>query len=910
MALFGLMLALNSFIILAYISSNRNNLIYNPLVKAGLPFYRGLRELTNGVIDSAYFLRMKRDIGIPQYRLVIKSENLRKLNDALPSSLSDDVISGQVLLSDDFKDTVPAEFYYDNKKYEVKVRYRGENANHWTRPKKSWQIKFDKDTPFNGLMTLKLIIPDDRGYFAEMLNNYRAQKLGLFFPQMEFAQFYVNNDYHGVYLAIEDFTNEFLETSQKPPDANIYVTDDQYINNQQDYSIFDNIDYWRKQAGDSLFGYENFSELDFLLKRLQSPDFADTAADIIDMDSFYHWNITAILAGSSHQGDGGNVRLYFNNVKGKFEFIPWDVELKSYLPAELNNTVMAKILNSSKFYAERNQRLWNYVKDDNNLADDLRYYDDLYNKIKPAFYSDLKKFDNNLAFNRRVAEVRSQYKDIFNNIRDLFKQDKTTLDIRHDGSQNLITFSFRPNSFAGLSIKEIALPFAGVTSAALYADSNANGVWDNQDIMIARVSAANNRLALSGLNYYLFTPQQQGEARVFARYEGDVIKDISKIGYAVVNAITGENVSISSVQFSDLTTFANFADISLAPDAFVKKYPMFKKQGEAIVLPAGSYVFDKDIVAPKNITVRIEAGVNIALAGGVSFVSYSPVEARGTSARPIVFRPLKVNEPWGSFGILNNGDKKSTLEYVDAAGGGSDYINGSFISGMVSVYYSDAVISHITISESHSDDGLNLKYSNIEVANSLFKNNSADGLDLDYDSGVIRDSIFMDNGNDGIDLSGSKVVIKNNKIKGSGDKCISIGEDTVETVVFNTIMDNCQIGIQVKDNSRPFIINSVIVNSDIGVNAFLKKSIYLTGGHPKIYNSIIRNNKEQITYDEFSDVKIFNSNITDGYGGEKNFDEDKNYLEVQDQGRGNTEILKQYLNIDAREAPVGLWKSF
>lgn len=872
--LFCLMLAVNSFMLLGRISGNRNSLIYNPIVKAGLPFYRGLRELANAAIDSAYFFKMKRDVGIPQYRLVIDGEKLRKLNDALPSSLSSDVIAGNVLFNEDLKDTVSAKFYYNDKKYDVKVRYRGENANHWTRPKKSWQIKFDKDTPLNGLRTLKLIIPDDRGYFAEMLNNYRAEKMGLFFPRMEFAQFYVNNDYNGVYLAVEDFTGDFLESSQKPPEANIYVTDTAVINENKDATIFDNIDFWRKQAGDTMFDYANFSELDFLLKQLKSPDFAATAEDIIDMDSFYHWNIVAVLAGSNHQSDWGNMRLYFNNAKGKFEFIPWDVEIKSYLPTQLTNAITEKILANQDFYLERNRRLWNYVSDDKNLADDLRYYDELYNKVKPAFYSDLKKLDNNLTFNRRVAEIRSQYIILFNQLKSLFAEDHVKLQVRHDAGKKLLTLSFGVDSFAGINLDEIMLP----GGAPL----------------------------VSEVRHYL----PNGNKTVEVHYGGNVIDDVSKVEYAMTNAVTRQSVKIDSIQISDITTFGTFFDISQTIDAFVKKHPMFKNLGNDIVLPAGSYVFGSDVVVPKNAVLRLEPGVNIALAEGVSLVSYSPVEARGTASRPIKLRSANAQAPWGSFAILNNGAKISTLEYVDAAGGGGDYINGTFTSGMVSIYYSDAVLSHIAIAESHSDDGMNLKYSHIDVANSLFHNNSADALDTDYVTGVIHDSAFTDNGNDGIDLSGSKVVIKNNRITGSGDKCISVGENTVDTYIFNTMMDGCHIGVQAKDGSRPVIINSVLVNNEIGVDAYRKKPIYITGGHPAVYNSIIRDNKEQIKQDEFSDIKVSFSNIGGGAAGESNFDEKKNYSDIQDRGRGQADILKQYLNIDAQEAPVGLWQAF
>src|SRR3990167_3137477 len=63
--LFFLMLAINSALLLSSVSASRNELIFNPIVKAGLPFYRVSREAANSIIDSLYVFAMRRDVGIP-----------------------------------------------------------------------------------------------------------------------------------------------------------------------------------------------------------------------------------------------------------------------------------------------------------------------------------------------------------------------------------------------------------------------------------------------------------------------------------------------------------------------------------------------------------------------------------------------------------------------------------------------------------------------------------------------------------------------------------------------------------------------------------------------------------------------------------------------------------------------------
>lgn len=819
--LFFIMVFINIFALLAFVSNNRNDLVFNPFIKAVLPLYRTARDMTNRVIDLSYVFKMRRNIGIPQYKLEVKTSDLRKLNEAIPSSVSDEVISGDLLFNDAMRETVKGKFYYGNKQYDVKVRYRGENANHWTRAKKSWQIKFDKDTPFNGLRTLKLVIPIDRFYFAEALNNYRAEKLGLFYPEAEFVQLYINNSYEGVYFAIEDFSSEFLEKNQKPPDGNTYAmfTDAVSVDRTKQGTSFDSIDFWRKETEDKIFDYENFAELDFLLKHLNEGDFSSIADDIIDMHSFYNWNIVALLAGSNHQSNWGNMRLYFNNAKGKFEFIPWDVGIKGYLPNELTNALTEKILSYPGVYQERNQRLWDYISNEENLADDLQYYDDLYNDLKGAFYSDFKKHGSNISFNNKVSEVRGLYESIFTRLQNLFAEDAVNLNIRHDASKKIITLIFDINSFAGLKLQDIALP----------------GIAQLQEVV----------------DQYLFAKQEVVEIR----YTG-IIDDASKIDVRLRNTVTGEEVKIDSIKISDLTTFNSFSDISKSVDDFIKKNPEFGRLGNNIVLFSGIHIFDRDVIIPKGNTLFIQSGTTIYFASGASLVSYSPVQAIGTAVRPIVVRALDPQNPWGSFAILNTADQKSSFEYVDISGGSSDYVNGVSSLGMVSVYYSDVEIRDSVFSESKSDDALNVKYADVILSENTFKNNSADGLDLDYATGEVSGNIFTDNGNDGIDLSGASVAVLGNRIERSGDKCISIGEKTKDTEISNNILDSCSIGVEVKDASSVSIIDSVIKNNKIGINAYLKKPVFMQGGTVEIFNSVFENNEIDMQKDEYSDIKI------------------------------------------------------
>lgn len=919
-ALIVLLLIMNCWFSLIYVSQNRNEIVYNRYFNFFLPIYRSAREINKTIVNFLYLGKMKNDVGIPQYKLEIDANDWKKLNDNLPDASSDGVISGQVLLTDEFKKTVPAKFIYQGKEYKVKVRYRGGNANHWTRIKKSWQIKFDKNNLFNGIKTIKLIIPDDRSYFAEYLNNYRAEKLGLFFPQAEYVLLKINGKNYGVYYQIEDWSKEFLEKNKLPSDANIYATDEANYHYDNGMSVFDDIKYWKKHTNDKIFNFSNYAELNFLINSLEQDNFGEIAPNIIDLDNFYRWQIVSFLAGSNHQGDGGNIRMYFNNSKGKFEFIPWDVVIKSYPADAITSKLANKILQTPKYLIERNRLLWQYINDKENLRDDLEFYDDIYNKIKPAIYADWKKHDSNLIFDRKVEESCELYKSIFNNIKDLFKQDNSEIIVHYNAEQKVIAVDFNIDNFSGLELQSIVMPASGAGPAALYYDIDRNRALTNNDKLLKIFNIADNKIVFNGINYFLYDISQfiEGKSVKFTNHTlfiklDNAAAELNKIEFDLVNAVSNKKVKIKNITFIDDTAFSYFSKINLTPRLFVDKNKIFSLTDQEIILRRGNYYINQNIIVPKNTKLKIEAGTVLRFAPNISLISYSPIVAQGTAMQPIIFQAADIKQAWGAIGILNCGDKKSSFENVRVSNGNGAYINGIFFSGMLSSYHSDIELKNSIIEKSNSDDGLNVKYAQANIFSNQFIGNSADAIDIDYSNGIIENNYFKGNGNDSIDLSGSKVLIKNNNIIQSGDKCISIGEKSDELVIFNNILNGCKVGIETKDASVPVIINNIIINNEIGLNAYRKKEIFQTGGFPKVYNSIIWGNKQQIKDDEFSKTEIYYSDIENGFDGEGNFNQQPGISagKYKSFSRGGSiDILKQKLKVDIAEAPVGLFEQF
>ena len=109
----------------------------------------------------------------------------------------------------------------------------------------------------------------------------------------------------------------------------------------------------------------------------------------------------------------------------------------------------------------------------------------------------------------------------------------------------------------------------------------------------------------------------------------------------------------------------------------------------------------------------------------------------------------------------------------------------------------------------------------------------ADALDIDFSEGIISNSVFLNCGlananGDCIDFSGTRATLDNIYIDGAGDKALSAGEAS-QIKITNIRISNASMGIVSKDKSVVTANEVYILNSEIGLSAYQKKSEYGPG---------------------------------------------------------------------------------
>lgn len=725
--------------------NQRYGLTTNPIGYRVVASWHSVRKFAN-IVHLPYWFRKTT---LPVYTIEISPQNLIELDQSIPRSPNG--LEFGKLLEDD-KAYVKARFITDTGEtvydQEVKIRLRGLLANNWNATKKAYRIKFPKNAYFEGQRALNLFLPYDRAYFAEPLNAYRAQKLGLFTPQFSFARVKINGRDNGIYLVSEPWSKELLARNNIVDTNNIFTTKD--IPQEARVSLFSSAgkSNWRSYTAET--EGQPFPELETLISLIESTDdetFTRLVPGLVDLDKVYAWQILNILAGSNHQTDFDNAILLFRKETGLFEPVPWDVHI--YAPTnfvyEDTTRLVDRVLSQPTFFAEFQKALAAYVTDESQHADDLRFYDDMYARLKPEFYADQAKLDTDAMFDAKVASHREY-----------------------------------------------------------------------------------------------------------------IVKNAEAAKAFVERSAFHENLTpfVPSGTFAPGSGFEHLGDTSLDRRSFVRKHPIFSEgPGNTVRLKTGTYRLAATLFIPRGLQVQIDPGVQLLFEDDVSLISYSPVRAVGTPAQPIVFADATPDntKPWGVFAVVNSPDEVSQFSHVSVTRGSTAHYNGIFFTSQFSLHNANTIIEHSTFSDNlASDDTVHVILGRVELKDSRIVNAFADGIDLDYTTDSLIVDSFFDNTKpqgepgDAIDVSGVvRTTVSDTDIQRYGDKCISVGEQSVLTVI-RTTMETCGIGIATKDSSHAVVEESRIQHNTVGIARYQKKPEFLRPGTITLTETRVENNMRDI----------------------------------------------------------------
>lgn len=816
--------------------------------------------------DCAYIIGES----VPTYQLHIEKRTM-----AVIDSLVERVMKRpNPVLTEDDRIWVKAKFQEGSKTYPVKVRLRGDLPVHWKNKVKSWRVRFPKDNLFHGIRELNCIIPSDRAYSIEAFGFHLARSAGLLTLRDGFAQLSVNSDSAAMYYIAENPTSEFLEASGRAQSAIFRKRDIAF-----EYEMMRNKSLI--QAGSTVTpehfknyvqikdrDQEHFGALDALMQS-RTPE---SLQRILDLDKYATLDALSLLVGTRHCLGTNNVYLYYDDTIGIFEPILWDInihplsedlskglELGPYIGLQ---AIQGRLAADPAYRQIRNAVLWRWVQDDGKAI--LSVLDTIQSRLSKTLpRSQKSEAETIMQENRQILK---------NNISMLKREMKfvkvfvqTYLGNTEEASA---LHMVRVRNGSLVQIRLAGIEIDGTLSEdspplSVYWDANRNGRFDSEDRPIGNFESneKTGRLCFTPDQPLFIGNQLQEDLQTVPDEEtlfltgGAFATQPGKFRYDVVNLVSGVSASRTELwdNVASLRQSEQYYWLHADRDAFLQDHTEFQKTSGTtndIRIPAGTYVFQDDVVIPPGINLNVSSGTLLQFAQGVSLFCYGSIQAIGTKDAPVIFEALENGEAWGVVAIVGPHDVSSKFQHVRFSNFGEDSFANTFFSGGLSVHQAEVEIDTCVFSDGMGEDALNLKRARGIIRGSVFERNPSDAIDLDWSPVPIVDCDFRDNSGDAIDVSGTASVFRHNRIFDCGDKGISIGEQSNITL-FDNYIEGCPIGVAVKDFSRMRAVSCTWIDNDCAVACYQKKPVF-GGGNALVAYSVLWNNFNPSSIDPWS----------------------------------------------------------
>lgn len=328
----------------------------------------------------------------------------------------------------------PAEFSCTGFSADCEIRFRGATSRNF--PKKSWKIKFEDDDNIFGARRVNLNADyNDFSLMRNFLSNELFTWAGYPAPACSHVNVYVNGEYMGVFVQVENIDEYFLERFGKRRGA-LFKAKNHGGNmaplvHDEHYSIV----YEPDDENDHI-ALDNLKSFFCKMKYWNDRDFEDKIEQELDVDNFLQY-YAVLFSLVSNDCFTKNYFLYSNPDSQEYEIFPWDNdatfgfnwknEYQSW-----NETIITGLFLDYQVVFQRLMKheswramFWDHVH--YIVSDGFSHLDSVIDDISKDVRHDLV-FDTNKQgsvedFDKSVAQIRQ-----FMNVRSDFLQDKTGFD--------------------------------------------------------------------------------------------------------------------------------------------------------------------------------------------------------------------------------------------------------------------------------------------------------------------------------------------------------------------------------------------------------------------------------------------------------------------------------------------------
>ena len=599
------------------------------------------------------------------------------------------------------------------------MRARGTLFTHYKVAKPSLRVKFPKDRFFRGSRVTNLIIPYDQArVIGDTSVSALARRYGMITIPTRFVNLRLNGEVLGVYHEVEHFRKE-LAVKQ-----------------------FRSEGYFMSSLGEPKGGaaaedhpgfaraLEAFSAC--VTTRCSGEPARHVLDTFVDFDKMATYAAITTLFGAKHGWGEDNLILFFDPPRGRFEPIPWDMGTlrlgrgeDPFVGLESVKGIGSAFLRFDDFRRLRNQYVWDILQRHHDTA--LLESERLWGDIRGALAYDT---EHSRRYTQRMVDYfQGALKHNFKLLAGASRSHGHRGAAAGDG---LVVIN---HAAAGVSVEGPSLPRVVVP-----------GRYQDQP----------GQVVLEG-----------------------VVPDVPLSWH---NDITGAPVPAEAIRWTDGEGELSGPELGPASQEPPGRRPpqgirSIGEPGAATWVFSGAVRLDETLSIPRGIDVRFEPGLNLVLGPDVSLIIHGDLSSIGTEAAPIRVGGASLETPFGVVAILGTSDHKARvrLEHTTLYGGTEAVHEGSYFTGMFSVYDGHLIMTDSRIEDVLGEDGLNVKFGFIEARDNVIERTFSDAVDLDFCRGVLERNTVRGAGGDSLDFSGSLILARDNLLENTTDKGVSAG---------------------------------------------------------------------------------------------------------------------------------------
>lgn len=750
---------------------------------------------------------------------------------------------GQLIQGED--DYVPGQIFYKDQKVKVKLRLKGDWVDHLKGDKWSFRVKTSGGKQIMGMRVFSIQAPATRGYQQELLFQEQVKMEGILSPRYKFVHVKLNGKDLGIMAIEEHFSKEMLESQGRKESAIIRFDEslfwDSIALNHQNYGVYNNyaaatISPFQsgKLEKNPVLSRDRDIAIGLLRGFIDGNIKASEAFDPVNLGKYLA--ITEVW-GVGHSLGWGNVRYYYNPLKGKLEVIGYDADAQFPDSSQrLMVPALSKLTESMladpkvrKVYVESVKRLSEgYIN--GTLVEELKRYEGPHLKILHREYPILPSYD----FSRIQARAKTLLGLTMDNYKTyslysspehgfIFPKLANAYMVKKDGKTvlelvNLVDF---PLEVSGVRFN----PKDGSTNKLILKH------LDGSPVTLPLSLPATNYDSPPTPTYLVYEfPENKNAA------------DLTKPAAESPQPLEGK-VEVTARIKKDKQTTSEPQIIKAEPyvlpatkpvierwtaQKLQQKYPFFKFNSESntFTVNGGSYQIREMVVFPEGANLLLNAGTTLRFNSDAGLILNGAFNIKGTAHHPVTLTAVNPQARWEGVAVIGS-EQASSWKYARVS-----YTNGVdlpdwALTGAVSFYNAGNVkLEQSSFVDNQAEDALNIVHCNFVLKHVTIEKTRSDAFDSDFSTGKVLAGKYIDIGGDGVDVSGTKIAIKDVYFSGVRDKAVSIGEAS-HAVASGLIINSSGTAVASKDNSSIQVSDSTINNIEhVGIMAYVKKPEY------------------------------------------------------------------------------------